>query len=68
MSGLDFGMPTTKVCLRAVMKSRDGKSVWTGEYACSVCGLRFRPDPTDPGRLALDFSIHRDQHPATAAK
>jgi len=68
MSGLDFGMSTTKACLRAVMKPRDGKSVWTGEYACSVCGMRFRPDPTDPGRLALDFSIHRNLHPAAVTK
>jgi hypothetical protein len=57
-------MPGKKICLRAVMASRDGKSVWTGEYACSICGLRFRPDPSDPAKLSLDFSKHQDQHPA----
>ena len=41
-------MLAKKICLRAVMTYRDGKSIWTGEYACSICGLRFRPDPTDP--------------------
>ena len=61
-------MPATKVCLRAVMTNWEGKSIWTGEYACSVCGLRFRPDATDPGKLSLDFSIHKDQHPAATSK
>src|SRR5580765_7523834 len=37
--------PAEKVCLRAVMTHREGKRIWTGEYACSVCGQRFRPDP-----------------------
>jgi hypothetical protein len=58
-------MPAEKVCLKAVMTVRDGKSVWTGTYACSICGLRFHPDPTDPGKLTLDFSKHKNQHPAT---
>ena len=45
------------------MTSREGKRVWTGDYACSICGLRFRPDPLDPGKLLLDFSAHKDdQH------
>jgi hypothetical protein len=57
-------MLAKKVCLRAVMASQGGKSIWTGEYACSVCDMRFRPDPTDPGKLSLDFSLHKDQHPA----
>jgi hypothetical protein len=57
-------MAAKKVCLKAIMADRDGKSVWTGEYACSICGLRFRPDPTDPAKLSLDFSIHGDQHRA----
>jgi hypothetical protein len=56
-------MPAEKACLRAVMANREGKSVWTGDYACSICGLRFRPDPADPGKLSLDFSTHKDQHP-----
>jgi hypothetical protein len=59
-------MPAKKICLRAVMTNREGKSIWTGEYACSICGLRFRPDPTDPGKLSLEFSAHhKEQHPAT---
>ncbi len=55
-------MKTKKVCLKAVMTSRDGESVWSGEYFCSVCGLRFHPDPKNPARLTLDFEIHRDEH------
>jgi hypothetical protein len=51
-----------KICLRAVMASWDGKSVWTGEYACSICGLRFRPDPADPAKLSSDFSAHQELH------
>jgi hypothetical protein len=61
-------MPAKKLCLRAVMTNRGGRSVWTGEYACSICGLRFRPDAADPARLSLDFSIHKDQHRAAAEK
>jgi hypothetical protein len=53
-----------KICLRAVMDIREGKRVWSGEYACSICGLRFRPDPSDPAKLSLDFSIHQEQHTA----
>ncbi|HTC65112.1 MAG TPA: hypothetical protein VK709_19890 [Candidatus Saccharimonadales bacterium] len=55
-------MKTKKICLKAVMTNREGKSVWSGEYACSVCGLRFHPDPNDPARLTQDFEIHRDEH------
>jgi hypothetical protein len=44
------------------MSSQEGKRIWTGDYACSICGLRFRPDPTDPAKLSLDFAAHRDQH------
>lgn len=61
-------MPAKKICLKAVMTSLGGKSVWTGEYACSICGLRFLPDPTDPAKLSLDFSKHQDQHPAATGK
>jgi hypothetical protein len=57
-----FRMPAGKVCLRAVMTNREGKLVWTGDYACSICGLRFHPDPADPVKLSLDFSAHRDEH------
>ena len=45
------------------MTVREGKHVWTGEYACSICGLRFRPDPTDLAKLSRDFSKHQEQHP-----
>jgi hypothetical protein len=55
-------MRTEKLCLKAVMTSREGKSVWSGEYACSFCGLRFRPDPKDPAKLTLDFSNHQNGH------
>jgi len=61
-------MLAKKVCLRAVMTNREGKRAWSGEYACSICGLRFRPDPTDPAKLSLDFSTHKDQHPVTISK
>jgi hypothetical protein len=61
-------MLAKKICLRAVMTNRDGKRVWTGEYACSICGLRFRPDPADPAKLSFDFSAHKDQHPVTLDK
>jgi hypothetical protein len=61
-------MPDKKVCLRAVMAIRDGKRIWTGDYACSTCGLRFRPDPTDPSKLSRDFSIHKEQHHAAIGK
>jgi hypothetical protein len=57
-------MSTQKVCLRAVMTTREGKRIWTGEYACSICGQRFRPDPTDPVKLSIEFTTHKDQHHA----
>jgi hypothetical protein len=50
------------------MTSLEGKRTWTGDYACSICGLRFRPDPTDPSKLLLDFATHKDQHPAATGK
>lgn len=46
------------------MANREGKRIWTGDYSCSICGLRFRPDPTNQGKLSLDFSMHKDQHDA----
>jgi hypothetical protein len=58
-------MLAKKICLRAVMMNREGKRVWTGEYACSICGMRFRPDPTDPVKLTVEFAAHKDQHPAS---
>jgi hypothetical protein len=61
-------MQGKKICLRAVMTSREGKNVWTGEYACSICGLRFRPDPGDPAKLSIDFSTHKDEHTTAVGK
>jgi len=60
-------MPDNKVCLKAVMTNREGRRVWAGEYACSICGLRFHPDSANPAKLSLDFSAHKDQHPAATA-
>ncbi|HLJ24199.1 MAG TPA: hypothetical protein VKT71_08845 [Candidatus Acidoferrales bacterium] len=47
-----------KICLKAVMVARDGKSCWSGEYRCSICGARFRPDPGDATKLTRDFAEH----------
>jgi hypothetical protein len=52
-------MPAKKVCLKAVMTNWEGTRIWTGEYACSICGMRFRPDPSDPAKLSLEFATHR---------
>jgi hypothetical protein len=57
-------MRTRKVCLRAVMINREGRSAWSGEYACSICGQRFHPDPSDPAKLTSDFETHKGNHPA----
>jgi hypothetical protein len=46
------------------MTDRNGKRIWTGEYACSICGQRFRPDPADAGKLFREFSAHKDDHAA----
>lgn len=62
-----FGVPTDKICLKALMSNREGRSVWTGEYLCSICSLCFRPHPTDPARLSREFETHKDQHLADAA-
>ena len=50
------------------MTNQEGKRIWTGEYARSICGMHFRPDPTDPAKLSVEFSVHKDQHPATISK
>jgi hypothetical protein len=50
------------------MTDRNGKRVWTGEYACSICDQRFRPDPTDPAELSREFSTHRDEQHAAATE
>jgi hypothetical protein len=61
-------MPDEKICLKAVMTSREGRRVWSGEYACSICGQRFYPDPADPARLTANFSIHKEKHEASAGR
>ena len=40
------------------MVIRNGKRSWSGEYECSICGLRFRPDPNDVGKLLREFAEH----------
>jgi len=55
-------MPAERIVLTAVMATRDDKIVWTGEYACSACDMRFRPDPVDVAKLSRDFATHRDRH------
>jgi hypothetical protein len=59
-------VPDKRIFLAAVMTDRNGKRIWTGEYACSICDERFRPDLTDPSKLSREFSAHKDEH--TAAK
>jgi DNA-directed RNA polymerase subunit RPC12/RpoP len=52
-----------KVCLKAIMVSQNGKRCWSGEYKCSACGARFRPDPSDAGKLSREFADHQEsQH------
>jgi hypothetical protein len=61
-------MDGRKVCLKAVMIGRDGKSCWGGEYQCSVCGQRFRPDPADAARLTREFEVHAAREHASEAQ
>ena len=61
-------MREKKICLRAVMIPRNGRSVWSGEYACSICGRRFLPDSTDPAKLTQDFETHATEHSPAAGK
>jgi hypothetical protein len=55
-------MEKKRVRLRAVMEYRDGRTVWSGTYECSACGLRFLPDPRDQAKLLRDFNSHEEQH------
>jgi hypothetical protein len=57
-----LGMREKKICLRALMSTRDGRSVWSGEYICSICGQRFLPDAADPAKLTRDFEAHATEH------
>jgi uncharacterized C2H2 Zn-finger protein len=56
--GYTARMTIEKVCLKAVMVSRDGRTHWAGEYRCSACGVIFRPDSKDATRLAREFENH----------
>jgi len=61
-------MPENKIFLKAVMVDRNGKRVWSGEYACSLCDGRFRPDYSDPAKLTQQFDEHRERHLAEMQK
>lgn len=50
------------------MRAANGKRVWSGEYECSICGMRFVPDASDPARLTREFDAHRPQHEAPIHK
>jgi hypothetical protein len=43
------------------MVIRSGKPCWSGEYECSICGLRFRPDPNDAAKLSREFAEHGER-------
>jgi len=50
------------------MINRASKRVWSGEYACSICGERFQPDPADPAKLSADFDQHKMLHSAALGR
>lgn len=50
------------------MQVDNGKRVWSGQYECSLCGLRFVPDSRDPGKLTRDFDDHHRGHDLAASK
>jgi hypothetical protein len=44
------------------IKNKDDKS--SGDYECSLCSERFRPNPNDPGEMAKTFNAHTaTRHP-----
>jgi hypothetical protein len=55
-------MTDTRVRLKAVMESRNGRTIWTGVYECSACGHVFRPDLNDKGKLLEEFEAHKQDH------
>jgi hypothetical protein len=59
-------MRAERAYLTAVMTNRNGKTVWSGEYACSICDLRFRADPADAGKLSREYEAHKAQHHAAS--
>jgi hypothetical protein len=54
-------MRAERAYLTAVMTNRNGKTIWSGEYACSICDLRFRADPADAGKLSREYEAHKEQ-------
>jgi hypothetical protein len=40
------------------MVIREDKPCWSGEYECSICGLHFRPDANNAGKLSREFEEH----------
>jgi hypothetical protein len=58
-------MTEKKVRLKAIMEARSGRSIWTGVYECSACGLVFRPDSNDKGKLLEEFEAHKQDHVTT---
>ena len=58
-------MMDKKVRLKAVMVARNGRSIWTGVYECSACGLIFGPDSNDRGKLLKEFEAHKRDHVTT---
>ena len=52
-------MPTKQTFLKPVMAGKR----WAGTYECSRCGIRFKPDLNDPGKLSREFTVHHlDKH------
>jgi hypothetical protein len=50
------------------MTDRNGKTVWSGEYACSICDLRFRPDPADAAKLSREYEAHKERRHAAGER
>jgi hypothetical protein len=47
--------------LRAV---KDAKGISTGDFECSLCGERFKPNPANRTEMQLVFAEHmRNAHP-----
>jgi hypothetical protein len=60
-------MTNQKIRLKAVMEARNGRTIWTGVYECSACGLIFRPDSNDKGKLLEEFEAHKRGHMPTGS-
>jgi hypothetical protein len=55
-------MRAERAYLTAAMTNRNGKTVCSGEYACSICDLRFRADQEDAGKLSREYEANKEQH------